>query len=224
MRMLIIGGGRTGENLARTLQKKKHEVIVIERDRDRCTRLADVLGTAVCCGDGSNVTTLEQAGAENADCVIAVTGIDPDNLVAAQLAQAHFHAKKVIARVNDPRNVETFRNLGIENVVCSAEMLTRMIEQEADREHMHLIAGLNQGKAGICSYTLPQNSALHGKALCDLALPHGSLLISVIRAGELIIPNGSTTLCRGDELVAVATEPVQKQLMRTLAETERENF
>lgn len=217
MRMVVMGGGKTGRNLARALLDRRYEVSVIERDRARCKSLADDLDVTVCRGDGTNVSVLEAAGALEADCFMAVTGVDQDNLVAAQLARDHFRAKKVIARVNDPRNVDTFRLLGIGNVVCSAEVLTHMIEQEADQAHMHLIASLNQGKAGICSITLPPDTALDGVALRDLKVPEGSLIISIIRDGVLTIPNGSSVLKKGDELVAVAGERVQKSLVKTLS-------
>ncbi len=217
MKMIVMGGGKTGRNLARTLLDRKYEVSVIERDRARCARLADDLDAAIFRGDGTNVSVLEAAGTQEADCFMAVTGVDQDNLVASQLAKEHFHAKKVIARVNDPRNVETFRLLGISNVVCSAEVLTRMIEQEADQAHMHLIATLNQGKAGICSITLPAYSALDGTPLRDVEFPSGTLVISVIRDGVLTIPNGSTILQKGEELVAVTGEKTQKALVKILS-------
>jgi len=216
MRMIVMGGGKIGWNLARTLLEKRYEVSVIEKDRARCRKLADDLDATICRGDGTNISVLEAAGTMKADCFMAVTGADQDNLVAAQLARKYFHTKKVIARVNDPRNVDTFRLLGVENIVCSAEILTRMIEQEADQAHMHLIATLNQGKAGICSITLPENSALDGIALRDIKFPVGSLVISLIRNEELTIPNGSTVLQKGDELVAVAGEKVQKALVKAL--------
>ena len=169
----------------------------------------DVLCIIVCCSLGTVLGEL------------TVTGSDQDNLVACQVARDHFHAKKVISRVNDPRNIETFQVLGIGNTACSTEILTKMIEQEADLAHMHLIATLNQGKAGICSMTLPSNTALDGVALKDIDLPGGTLVISLIRRGVLTIPNGSTTLQAGDELVAVSEERSQKALMRALAETVR---
>lgn len=221
MRMIIVGGGKAGWNLARILLERRHTVSLIERDRQRCEKLADDLDAAIFRGDGTNVAVLEAAGAQNADCFMAVTGSDQDNLVACQVAQDHFHAKKVISRVNDPRNIETFRVLGIRNTVSSTEVLTKMIEQEADLAHMHLIATLNQGKAGICSMTLPEDTALDGVALKDISLPAGTLVISLIRRGVLTIPNGSTILQRGDELVAVSEERSQKALMRALAETVR---
>lgn len=217
MRMVVMGGGKTGGNLARVLLERKYEVSLIEPDRARCQHLADDLDATICRGDGTNISVLEAAGTGEADCFMAVTGVDQDNLVAAQLAKEYFHAKKVIARVNDPRNVDTFRLLGIDNIVCSAEILTRMIEQEADQAHMHLIATLNQGKAGICSITLPEDSALHGVPLREIDFPSGALVISVIRDGVLTIPNGSTVLERGDELVAVAGERSQKALVKALS-------
>ena len=218
MRMVIVGGGKVGWNLARIMLERRHTVSLIERDRQRCEKLADDLDAAIFRGDGTNVAVLEAAGAQDADVFMTVSGSDQDNLVACQVARDHFHAKKVISRVNDPRNIETFQVLGIGNTACSTEILTKMIEQEADLAHMHLIATLNQGKAGICSMTLPTNTALDGVALKDIDLPGGTLVISLIRRGVLTIPNGSTTLQAGDELVAVSEDKSQKALMRALAE------
>ena len=218
MKMVIVGGGKVGWNLARIMLERRHTVSLIERDRQKCEKLADELDAAIFRGDGTNVAVLEAAGTQDADVFMTVTGSDQDNLVACQVARDHFHAKKVISRVNDPRNIETFRVLGIENTVCSTDILTKMIEQEADLSHMHLIATLNQGKAGICSMTLPSNTALDGVALKDISLPRGTLVISLIRRGVLTIPNGSTILQAGDELVAVSEDKSQKALMRALAE------
>ncbi|MFR3238654.1 MAG: potassium channel family protein [Acutalibacter sp.] len=218
MKMVIVGGGKVGWNLARIMLERRHTVSLIERDRQKCEKLADELDAAIFRGDGTNVAVLEAAGTQDADVFMTVTGSDQDNLVACQVARDHFHAKKVISRVNDPRNIETFRVLGIENIVSSTDILTKMIEQEADLAHMHLIATLNQGKAGICSMTLPSNTALDGVALKDISLPRGTLVISLIRRGVLTIPNGSTLLQVGDELVAVSEEKSQKALMRALAE------
>lgn len=219
MRMIIVGGGQTGRSLARVLLERRHEVCLIEKDHARCRELADDLDAAIFPGDGTNVAVLEAAGARNAGCVMAVTGVDQDNLVTAQLAQGHFSAKKVIARVNDPRNAETFRALGIQDVVSSTDIVVQLIEQEADSAHMHLIASLNQGKGEIYSMTLPYNTAWEAMALKDVDFPKGTLVISLIREGKLIIPNGSTVLHAGDELVAVSEDRSRKALHKVLGET-----
>jgi len=214
--MVIVGGGQAGRSLARILLERRHEVCLIEKEPSRCRTLADELDAAVIPGDGTMVAVLESAGARKADCVMAVTGVDQDNLVAAQLAQGHFGARKVIARVNDPRNGETFRALGIKDVVSSTELVVQMIEQEADSAQMHLIASLNSGKGEIITMTLPYGTAWEGVALKDIAFPKGTLVISLIRQGVLTIPNGSTVLRVGDELVAVAEDRSRKALHKVL--------
>ncbi len=219
MRMIIVGGGQAGRSLARVLLERRHEVCLIEKRRERCVELANDLEAAIFPGDGTNVAVLEAAGARKADCVMAVTGVDQDNLVTAQLAQGHFGAKKVIARVNDPRNTETFHALGIQNVVSSTDLVVQLIEQEADAAQMHLIASLEQGKGEICSMTLPYDTAWENCALKDVAFPKGTLVISLIRGGELTIPHGGTVLHAGDELVAVAEEKSRKGLRKTLEAT-----
>ena len=109
MNIVIMGGGKIGQNLARRLLDSRNRVEMIERDRSRCTELANVLDIEVICGDGTEIEVLERAGIRDADIFIAITDTDADNLVAAQLAKKYFGTKKVLARANDPRNVETMR-------------------------------------------------------------------------------------------------------------------
>lgn len=217
MKMVIVGGGKIGRNLAKMMLERRHTVKLIEKDRAKCRLLANELDAEVILGDGSDVTVLESAETYNADCFMAVTGTDQDNLVASQLAKNHFRAKKVIARTNDPRNIQTYHILGILNTVSSTEIISNLIEQEADLSHMHLVATLNKGKAGVCSFDLPENTALEGRTLRDIEFPKGCLVISIIRNDELFIPDGSTKLHGGDEIVAVSENKSQKALMKILA-------
>ena len=95
MRIVIVGGGKLGYHLATNMLESKHDVRLIEKNKLRCMRLANELDVEVICGDGTEIETLEEAGTQNADCFIAVTGQDQDNLVAAQLAKRQFKAVKV---------------------------------------------------------------------------------------------------------------------------------
>ena len=112
MRIVIMGGGKLGYYLATNMLEKKHDVRLIEKNRIKSMGLANKLDVEVICGDGSEITVLEHAGTRNCDCFIAVTGSDQDNLVASQIAKKEFMAHKVIARANNPRNMEALRNLG----------------------------------------------------------------------------------------------------------------
>ncbi len=217
MRIVIMGGGKVGFYLAGNMLEHKYDVRVIEQDRRRCQMLANRLSVEIVCGDGTEPEALERAGAMNADCFIAVTGSDQDNLVASQLAKREFGVKKVIARANNPRNLEVLRALGPDIAVSSTDIITRLIVQEVDLAQMHLLATLNKGRAGICTITLPEDTALHGVMLRDLTLPQGSLIISVVRGEQMIIPNGLTVIEAGDEIVAVCAGEKQKALMKVLS-------
>ena len=218
MRIVIVGGGKLGYHLATIMLDRKHDVRLIEKNKLRCMRLANELDVEVICGDGTEIETLEDAGTQNADCFIAVTGQDQDNLVASQLAKRQFKAIKVIARANDPRNMDALRILGADIVVSSTEIITNLIEQEVDIGEMHLLATLNKGRAGICTMTLPPDTALEGVTLKDVDLPESSLVISIVRGDAMMIPNGNTVIHANDEIVAVCEGKSQKQLLRVLRE------
>ena len=147
------------------------------------------------------------------------SGDDANNLVASQLAKQYFGAKKVIARANDPRNLETMRVLGVDYAVSSTEIIAQMIEQEANLMEFHLVASLNKSRGQICSVTLGENSVLHGKSVREVVFPKGALLISIVRNNKLIIPGGDTVLQAGDEIIAVCEERAQKALIRLMNST-----
>ena len=217
MKIVIMGGGKLGAHLAENMLESKHIVRLIERDKNRCQRLANELDAVIICGDGTELGSLTDAETEDADCFIAVTGRDQDNLVACQLAKRQFHVKRVIARVNNPRNSQAMKAFGADIAVSSTEVITNLIEQEVDVAEMHLLATLNKGRAGICAITLPDDTALRRRTLNEISLPAGTLIISIVRGDALIIPNGSTMMKPRDEVVAVCAAGSQKELLRILS-------
>lgn len=218
MRIVIMGGGKLGYNVARNMLDRKYQVRLIEKEYAKCVKIANDLGVEVICGDGTEIAILEGAGTKEADTFIAVTGSDQDNLVAAQLAKMEFGAKKVIVRANNPRNLEVLRTMGADIAVSSTEIITNMIEQEVDMAEMHLLATLNKGRAGICTMVLPKDTSLHGIRLMDVTLPENTLIVSVLRGDQMMIPNGRTVLHSGDQVVAVCENKDQKKLLHALGE------
>lgn len=216
MHIVIVGGGKVGRYLASSLIERKNTITVIERNRSHCQHLANMVDAEVILGDGTQPQTLQEAGIEHADCLVAVTGSDETNLVAVQLAKQQFHVPKAIARTNDPRNLETMRALGVDIPVSSTGIITRLIEQEIGAAEMHLLATLNKGRASICTIVLPEDTHLHQKHLRDIRLPSGSLIVSIVRKDSMIIPNGSTILQAGDEVVAVCEGASEMALLKAL--------
>lgn len=126
---------------------------------------------------------------------------------------------KVIARANNPRNLEAIKELGVDDAVSSTEIITNMIEQEIDSTDLQLLASLNKGKASICSITLPINSSVEGKTIKTINLPPSSLVVSILRDERLIIPQGDTVLYSGDEVVSICNSSDRNKIKKIFLES-----
>lgn len=212
MKVIIAGGGRLGYNLANNLIDRRYDVSIIEISKTTCERLANELGIEVICGDATNIETLHNIDIRDTDCFIAVTGRDQDNIVASQLAKNDLSIRKVIARANNPRNLEAMRRMDIDIVVNSTEIITKMIEQEVVNAGAQLLTTLNKGRAAIMSFTLPEHSALDGYAIKNIRMPASSLIVSVVRDDKLYIPRGDTVIYAKDEIVIICGDDSQKSV------------
>ena len=110
---IIIGGGKIGYHVSRSLINANYEVLLLEKNISIYRRLAADLGDVVMQGDGCDPLILKAAGIERADLVVAATEDDADNLVISQMASHCFGRKKIIARVNNPDNDPLYDDLGI---------------------------------------------------------------------------------------------------------------
>lgn len=218
MKIVIVGAGNLGFSLAQSMLERDYEVDLIEKSREKCNKIANLLDAEVVCGDGTEVEVLANALSTKVDCFIAVTEKDQDNLVAAQLAKKRFQVKKVIARANNSRNLEAFHKLGVTNTVCSTERITKLIEQEVESASGRLIASLNKGRAAICDFQILKDCKVIGTSLKDLVLPKSSLIVSILRDGDLIIPQGDSVFQSGDEVVAICTGDSQRKLVKLFEE------
>jgi trk system potassium uptake protein TrkA len=129
MYVIVAGGGKVGYYLAQHLLIEGHEVLLMERNPSRVAEINDVLGAVAIVGDGAEVSALASAGAARANVVVAVTGEDEDNLVICQVAKEKFHVGRTIARVNNPKNENLFRMLGVDVTVSQTNYILNLIEQ-----------------------------------------------------------------------------------------------
>lgn len=203
-KVIIIGGGRVGYYLAKTLIERNFDVSVIDIDKESCRHAADSLHIPVIWDDGTTAEALSKAGAECADTVIAVTGRDENNLIACQTAKRLFHVKKTIAKANNPKNVKNIRALGVDIVISATDSIISLMEREVDHSAIKELIPLNDGKAAVYQVELPDNFCFSGMELLNIRLPESCNVISITRNGELIIPRGKTKLLSGDELLIVS--------------------
>ncbi|MGN1423511.1 MAG: potassium channel family protein, partial [Oscillospiraceae bacterium] len=106
MKTIIVGGGKVGFYLAKTLLEHDYSITIIERSKEQSQFCANNLDAEVSCGNGTTVEALEACGADKADAVIAVMGQDESNLVCCQIAKSRFGVPKTIAKVNNPKNAD----------------------------------------------------------------------------------------------------------------------
>lgn len=127
MDIIIIGGGKVGYYLLKSLHKQ-HDVVLIEKNRAVCEKIAEEFTDMILWGDGTSLEVLKDAAIEDANVVVAATGKDEENIIICQIAKINFNISKTIARVNNPKNIKVFEQLGVDKTVCSTEVIANMIE------------------------------------------------------------------------------------------------
>jgi len=200
---IIIGGGKVGYYLTKALLEAGYETLLVEKLRENYLRLFDEFGEAVYQGDGDEMRTLQEIGTNRANIFIAVTGDDEDNLIACQLAKKKFGCPKVIARVNNPRNEEIFRQLDIDATVSATRIIYGLVEQEMEAPEVIPLLALKKGNIEIVEIAIPKNAPVVGKTVEALRLPEDCILISIIRGEEVAIPRADTVIEVGDTILAL---------------------
>jgi len=216
MRVAIAGAGAVGRSIARELVENKHEVMLIERD------LSHIDGDAVPAAewvnaDACELASLEEAGLQDCEVVIATTGDDKANLVVSLLAKTEFAVRRVVARVNDPRNEWLFtESWGVDVAVSTPRMLAAMVEEAVSVGDLVRLMTLRQGQANLVEVTLPADTPLAGKPVSTLQLPRDAALVTILRGGRVIVPQPDDLFERGDELLFVASVEVEDEIQTML--------
>lgn len=214
MYIIVVGGGKVGYYLSKTLLSEGHEVLILEKDPTKCGVICEELGNIVMRGDGCEARTLADAGTERADMLIAVTNEDEDNLVACQVAKHKFNVPRTIARINNPKNEKIFRKLGIDVTISSTNLILEHIEEEVPTYPLvHLLTPKGEEGLEIVEMKVPPNSPVVGKRMKDLALPPDSLICLMIGKGGAHVPTEDTILEAEARLVAV-TKPEAEEALK----------
>jgi trk system potassium uptake protein TrkA len=216
MYILIVGAGKVGYFLAKRLCLNKHTVSIIEQDKTICEEIAKELEALVINGDGCDPSILEEAGANSADVVAAVTGDDEDNLIICQLAKEKFNVGRTVGRVNNPDNEHTFAELGIDVPIDSTKIIAKIIEEEVSFSDFVNLMSFKRGKLAIVRVDLPEDSPVINKQIQDIQLPPDSVLVSIVRGEEVVVPKGNTVLKPGDDIIALTVIGNEPQLLNLL--------
>lgn len=212
MYAIIVGGGKVGLNLTRELMDKGTEVTLIEQRRDRYLAMEAELEHIVQYGDGTELWVLERAGIQRADLVVAVTGDDEDNILICQIAREKYLVDRIIARVNNPRNRPYFDLLGIQPTVSATDLILRLIEHEVPQYGLVHLLDLPGERLEIIEIEVAGDAPAVGRAVADIAMPEGSLIISILREDGGFVPKGDTVIEDGDEVLVCLDPGLEEQV------------
>jgi trk/ktr system potassium uptake protein len=216
MRVTIAGAGAVGRSIAAELLEFGHQVMLIERDPDQLDP-HEVEGAEWVLADACELSSLEDAELERSDVVIAATGNDKVNLVVSLLAKTEFAIRRVVARVNDPRNEWLFTEAwGVDVAVSTPRILAAMVEEAVSVGDLVRLMTLRQGQANLVEVTLPPDTPLAGRPVRQLQLPADAALVTILRGGRVIVPQADDPLEGGDELLFVAAAEVEPDVRAAL--------
>jgi trk system potassium uptake protein len=205
MYAIVAGGGKVGFYLAKELVEQGHEVLVIEREAKQCAFITEELGNVVMQGDAAEASVLAEAGTARADVIVAVTGDDEDNLVISQVAKSHFQVPRAVARINNPKNEQIFRMLGIDATVSSTDIILGVLEQELPAHSIVPLLRLRHADVEVVETILDADAPVVGKAIRELGLPADCTIAVIVRGAAPIFPTTDTRLAAGDEVIALTT-------------------
>ncbi|MEF8825802.1 MAG: NAD-binding protein [Halapricum sp.] len=199
MRVIIVGGGRVGRALADRLEDRGENIVIIEEDEAAVEQNRNA-GYTVEIGDGTDTEVLRSAGADNAKIVVAATGDDDANLLVAQLASSKFDVQNVIARANNPDNVEAFEDLGVSTIssaMATAWAIDNQIERPAIANWM-----TDVGRTGDVQEIEVTNPEIIGRTVREVGpeLPDACLIALVNRDDETFVPTADYTIQEGDKI------------------------
>jgi trk system potassium uptake protein len=218
VRVVILGGGKIGTELAVRLLDRGATVIIIEEDEERARRLSDLGKALILTGDGTDMRRLESLDLRPSDIFVAVTGVDEDNLVACQLASTAFGLRRVLARMNDPRNRQAFRALGVPTVSVTDEM-TAMIERDLELSEQIRAALPERGE--LITVEVVVGHGFPPTSVTGLGLPPSTIVVSVTRGDSVAVPDGTTKVVPGDRLLFVTQSASLEALDGIFAEAEQ---
>jgi trk system potassium uptake protein TrkA len=218
MNVIIAGGGKVGTYLARMLLSAGHHVSVIEPRSEAIETLHKELpANVVVMGSASDPTVLEKAGVRASNVVAAVTGMDEVNLVITNLARFEFNVPRTIARVNNPKNSWLFTpEMGVDVALNQADLMAHLIVEEMSVGDMMTLLKLRKGQYALVEEKVDPTSLAVGKAVRDLDVPLESVLVAVLRKGQLLLPRAELVLQPFDEVLALVHAAHAEQLARLL--------
>ncbi|HSV39161.1 MAG TPA: TrkA family potassium uptake protein [Nocardioidaceae bacterium] len=219
MRVAIAGAGAVGRSIARELIENGHKVLLIDKD-PASIRPERVPDAEWLLADSCELSSLEEAGLESCDVVIAATGDDKANLVTALLAKTEFAVPRTVGRVNHPNNEWLFTEAwGVDVNVSTPRIMSALVEEAVTVGDVVRLFTFRRGNSNLVEMTLPADSPYVGKPVGLIPFPENCTLITILRDGLVYPPSPEQPIEDGDELMFIASPESEPLLERLLSPT-----
>lgn len=207
-RVLVSGGGRMGECVARRLASRGIGTKIIEGDRHRCEQLAEALDKVVVLhGEGTDQRLLSEEGVRDVDMFISAAEDEEENVLTALLAK-RLGAKRVVSLVDTTEYIPLASTIGVDIVLSPMLSAVSTILQFIRQGKVLSVSTLREELVEAIEFIAMETSEIVGKPLRKLSMPKGALVGSIVRDKEVIIPHGDTVIQAGDRVILFARPDV----------------
>jgi len=208
MRAVLIGAGSLGQMTARLLLRHGHEVVIIERDKERLDALATELDCGFLNGDGSKPALLREADPEHTNLLLCLTNNDQTNILASLVGRS-LDFKRIVTRIEDPELEHICLELGLENTIIPARTIGRYLADLFEGRDPLELSTMIRDEARVFSFVAHDPDLV---PINELELPKESRVICIYREGNFILPAGEDTLKEGDEVVIITHSKNMEEL------------
>ncbi len=216
--VMILGGGRIAYYLSKMLISSGNSVKIIDKDRERCEMLSDILPQArIINGDGTDQELLLEEGLGSCDAFVSLTGMDEENILISIFAQSK-QVKKVIAKVNGVELSDMAEKLGLDCIVTPKQTVSGIISRYAralansEGSNVETLYKLMDGKVEAAEFNVAQDFDFKDIPIKSLKIKKNILISGIIRKRKVIIPSGDDVIMAGDRVVVIAANTVLKDL------------
>lgn len=202
--VMILGGGRIAVYLSKLLTEMGMKVKVIEIDREKCIQLSELIPDALIIhGDGTDEELLRSENIDEMDAFIAMTGMDEENMMASLLAKQN-GAKKVIAKVSRINYMSIIKNLGIDSLISPKQITSNQILKYVRGNSVESLYRIVEGQAEITELIAESGSRILNTKLKKLRLPKETIIATIVRKNEVVIPHGNDFIKEGDRVIVIS--------------------